>query len=74
MPLAGNVRYRFKDLGGGKKQRLAFRGKDGEVVEAVTYGKDGKKTGAEHTPAEFKADRKAATKRRPLRLRGETKA
>jgi hypothetical protein len=70
MPLSGNVRYRFKDIGGGKKQRLAFR--DGEVIEATTYGKDGKKTGAAHTPAEFKADRKAAAKRRPLRLRGET--
>lgn len=62
MPLSGNVRYRFKDLGGGKTQRLAFRG--GDVVEATTY-KDGAKTGAVHTPREFAADKK----RRALRLR-----
>jgi hypothetical protein len=71
MPLEG-VRYRFRPLSGGKKQRLAFRKDGGEVVEAVTYGKDGKKTGAEHSPAEFKADRKAKAKRQPLRLRGQS--
>jgi hypothetical protein len=61
MPLSG-VRYRFKDLGEGKKQRLAFRGK--RVVEAKTY-EDGKPTGAVHTPAEFKRDMKKG--RRPFR-------
>ena len=66
MPIEGNVRYRFRPIGGGKKQRLAFR-KDGEVVEAVTYDAKGHKTGAAHTPKEFAKDRK----RKPLRLRGD---
>jgi hypothetical protein len=69
MPIEGQVRYRFKDIGNGKKQRLAFRGN--RVIEAVTYSADGKKTGAVHTPAEFKADA-AKKKRQPLRLRGTT--
>ena len=71
MPIEGNVRYRFKDIGKGRKQRLAFRDKDGksEVVEAVTYSKAGHKTGAVHSPSDFMADKKM--KRKPLRLRGD---
>jgi hypothetical protein len=65
MPIEGAT-YRFRPLKGGKKQRLAFRA--GKVVEATTYSAKGEKTGATHTPAEFKADAKA--KRKPLRLRG----
>jgi len=40
MPLAG-VRYRFKRLNRGRKQRLAFRGR--KVVEVVNYMKSGKR-------------------------------
>jgi hypothetical protein len=72
MPIEGNVRYRFKQLSGGRKQRLAFRGTDGDVVEAVTYDAKGHKTGVHHTPAEFRADAKAKKKRQGLRLRGDT--
>ena len=67
MPIEGAT-YRFRPIKGGKKQRLAFR-KDGKVVEAVTYNAKGEKTGATHTPSEFKADAKAKAKRKPLRLR-----
>jgi len=41
---------------GGKKVRLAFRGK--KVIEAKNL-----KSGATHTPGEFKADRKKRKKR-----------
>lgn len=58
MPLQG-VRYRVVRRGG-KKIRLAFRGK-GTVVEAKNL-----ETGATHTPHEFMMDRK---KRRKLRVR-----
>lgn len=50
MPLSG-ARYRVKTTKSGKKVRLAF--KKGEVVEAKNLD-----TGATHTPAEFKADKK----------------
>jgi hypothetical protein len=69
MPIEG-VRYRFRPIAGGRKQRLAFRN-DGTVVEAVTYNAKGEKTGAAHTPSEFKADAKAKAKRKPLRLRSD---
>lgn len=49
MPLR-DVRYRTKETSKGPV-RLAFRGS--KVVEAKNL-----KTGATHTPAEFKADRK----------------
>lgn len=49
MPVRG-ARYRVKTTKGGKKVRLAFRGK--KVVEAKNL-----KTGKIHTEAEFKADR-----------------
>lgn len=66
MALSG-VRYRFKDLGDGKKQRLAFRGS--RVIEAKSY-EDGKSTGAIHTPAEFKRDAKRLSRFRATRERG----
>lgn len=50
MPIKG-VRYAVKTTSKGKKVRLAFKGK--EVVEAKNL-----KTGATHTPKEFKADKK----------------
>ena len=52
MPLGPGVRYRVKTTTGGKKVRLAFKGK-GKVVEAKNL-----KTGATHTPQEFSADRR----------------
>ena len=48
MPIPG-ARYRVKTTKSGKKIRLAFKGQ-GKVVEAKNL-----KTGATHTPAEFKA-------------------
>lgn len=56
MPLGPGVRYRVKTTGSGKKVRLAFKGK--QVIEAKNL-----KTGATHTPAEFKADRSKAKRR-----------
>jgi len=50
MPISG-AKYRVKTTKTGKKVRLAF--KAGEVVEAKNL-----KTGATHTPAEFRKDRK----------------
>lgn len=50
MPLTG-VRYRVVTRGG-KKIRLAFRGK-GKVVEAKNL-----ESGATHTPEEFERERK----------------
>lgn len=41
MPLGAGVRYRFRHTSGGKKQRLAFRGK--KVIEIVNYSKSGKR-------------------------------
>ena len=59
MPLKGvRVRYRVTTKGG-KKVRLAFRGK--KVVEAKNL-----RTGKTHTPAEFTRDR-AKKKRRKKR-------
>lgn len=55
MPLKG-ARYRTMTTKSGKKVRLAFQGN--EVVEAKNL-----KTGATHTPAEFKADKKKARKK-----------
>lgn len=49
MPLK-NVRYRVKTTKTGKKIRLAFKGS--KVVEAKNL-----KTGATHTPEDFKRDR-----------------
>ena len=51
MPLGPGVRYRVKTTKGGKKVRLAFR--KGKVIEAKNL-----KTGAIHTPGEFKRDRR----------------
>lgn len=56
MPIKG-VRYRVVTTKRGKKVRLAFRGK--KVVEAKNL-----KTGATHTPAEFKKDRKKKARKR----------
>lgn len=50
MPIKG-AKYRVTTTKSGKKVRLAFKG--GKVVEAKNI-----KTGATHTPAEFKADKK----------------
>ena len=50
MPLPKGTRYRVTEKGD-NKIRLAF--KDGEVIEAKNL-----KTGAKHTRAEFKADKK----------------
>lgn len=47
MPLGPDVRYRYKK---GTKTRLAFKG--GRVIEAKNM-----KTGATHTPEEFRRDR-----------------
>lgn len=55
MPIE-DARYRVTTTKSGKKVRLAF--KDGEVVEAKNLD-----SGAMHTPAEFKADRKARKKK-----------
>ena len=55
MPIPG-ARFRVKTTSTGKKIRLAFKGK--KVVEAKNL-----KTGATHTPAEFRADRARARKR-----------
>lgn len=52
MPLGKNVRYRVKD-----GVRLAFKGS--KVIEAKHL-----KTGATHTPAEFKQDRRMGRSRR----------
>jgi len=49
MPLGPGVKYRVKTTKTGKKVRLAYRGS--KVIEAKNL-----KTGATHTPAEFKAD------------------
>jgi hypothetical protein len=57
MPLGPGVRYRTKTTKKGKKVRLAF--KDGKVVEAKNL-----KTGATHTPSEFKEDEKKKKKRK----------
>lgn len=50
MPLPG-ARYRVKTTDSGKKIRLAFV--DGQVKEAVNL-----QSGATHSPADFKRDRK----------------
>lgn len=55
MPLGPGVKYRYKK---GTDVRLAFQG--GKVVEAKNT-----KTGATHTPEEFKADEKAAAAEKP---------
>jgi len=52
-PLGRNIRYRVKTTNSGKKIRLAF--KDGKVVETKNL-----KTGAIHTPAEIKAEKRTA--------------
>lgn len=52
MPLE-NVRYRVKTTKGGRKIRLAFRKGTNKVAEAKNLA-----TGATHTPAEFKRERK----------------
>ena len=59
-PLPKGVRVRVKTTKTGKKIRLAF--KNNKVVEAKNL-----KTGATHTPAEFKAERK----KRKKKLRGK---
>jgi hypothetical protein len=58
MLLGKGVRYRVKTTKKGKKVRLAFRG--GSVIEAKNL-----KTGAVHTPAEFKEDRKRKKRKKP---------
>ncbi len=56
MPLGKGVRYRVVTKGG-KKIRLAFRGKT--VIEAKNL-----KTGATHSPSEFAMDRKRAKRKK----------
>lgn len=63
MPLPG-ARYRVKQTSKGPI-RLAF--KDGKVEEAKNL-----KTGATHTPAEFKADARKAAMRRMVNRRGSS--
>ena len=41
MPTGPGVRFRFRKLKGGKKQRLAFRGN--KVIEVTEFSKSGKK-------------------------------
>jgi hypothetical protein len=55
MPLGKGVRYRVKKTKKGKKVRLAFRGN--KVIEAKNL-----QSGATHTPQEFAADRRGASK------------
>lgn len=46
MPLGPDVRFRFRKLKGGRKQRLAFRGpqtKGQRPLEVTTFGKSGRK-------------------------------
>lgn len=62
MPLS-NVRYRVVTRGG-KKIRLAFRGAS-TVVEAKNL-----KTGATHTPEEFKRERMRTAVQRRLAKKG----
>ena len=56
MPVPKGVRYRYTTKGG-KKIRLAFKGR--KVVEAKNM-----KTGATHTPAEFKRDARKRKRRK----------
>jgi hypothetical protein len=63
MPIKG-AKYRVVTTKSGKKVRLAWS--HGEVVEAKNI-----KTGATHTPAEFKEDKRKA-KRRKRRERSES--
>jgi hypothetical protein len=56
MPIKG-AKYRVVTTKTGKKVRLAWS--HGEVVEAKNI-----KTGDTHTPAEFKADKKKAKRRK----------
>ena len=58
MPLGKGVRYRVTTTKGGKKVRLAFKGRT--VVEAKNLD-----SGDTHTPSEFKKDRKKAKLREP---------
>ena len=60
MPLPKGARVRVKTTPSGAKVRLAFVGN--KVVEAKNL-----KSGATHTPAEFKADR--ARKHNPAKKR-----
>lgn len=57
MPLPPGTRYRVETTKTGQKIRLAFL--QGNVIEAKNLG-----SGATHTPAEFKADRKRKLKER----------
>ena len=50
MPIPGGGRYRTKTTASGKQVRLHF-GRGGKVNEAKNL-----KTGATHTPSEFRAD------------------
>ena len=53
MPLPDGSRIRVKVTKSGGKVRLAFQKGTDQVIEAKNL-----KTGATHTPEEFKADRK----------------
>lgn len=48
MPLDPDVRFRFRRLPGGRKQRLAF--KDGQVVEVTPFSKSGRKGKSKRIP------------------------
>ncbi len=61
MPLPKGTRYRMKKVNG-KMIRLAFAPGSNKVIEAKTM-----KSGANHTPSEFAADRKKKLKRAVLR-------
>ena len=53
MPLGKGVKYRMVPLKGGGYERLAFKG--GHVIETKNM-----KSGATHTQAEFRADRRTS--------------
>ncbi len=63
MPTPKGTKFRVKTTKSGKKVRLAF--KDGKVIEAKNLS-----TGATHTQAEFKRDRK---REKPSKTKRKTK-
>lgn len=63
MPIPGGGKYRVKTTKTGKKIRLHFT-RGGRVNEAKNL-----KTGAVHTPAEFKADRLHKAKKKLRKAR-----
>lgn len=64
MPIPG-ARYRMVPMKGGGYERLAFKGS--KIVEVKNM-----KTGAMHTPAEFKADAMAKRHKKDMTRHGRT--